>query len=144
MHIDILRSRILWKGTNSKWNFFPHIFASVVQRTFKVYHKIQQWLRDELKPIHWGLVGNYGVLYLVRTILPATPEEIRKLISYYCKDDCLSTQVSWKKMGITCFELFKTCEIVAATTYYLKRLQCKLKSNLTTSWRWKRRIWPWF
>lgn len=112
--LDEWRYRLFQKSlkkTSAKLESLPPTSDSAAQHSYRCYYQVQFWLDNKLLPEQWGWTRQDGNLLLpTKMTLEAAPEDILKLVSCTCRDNCSTSQCSCKKSGIACTRLCKVCE----------------------------------
>ena len=80
----------------------PPTQAPAKFHSYRVYLQVQNWLGKNLIPIEWGWCKKKDKLSPVKTLLPAAPERLLKIIRCSCTQNYDTKRCSCRKHGLTC------------------------------------------
>ena len=80
----------------------PPTQAAAKFHSYRVYLQVQNWLGKNLIPVEWGWCKKKDKLSPVKTLLPAAPERLLKIIRCSCTQNCDTKRCSCRKHGLTC------------------------------------------
>ena len=80
----------------------PPTEAAARFHSFRVYLQVQTWIGEGKHPTEWGWCNVNGKLNPIKTLLPAAPERLLKIIRCNCKLNCDSKRCTCRKHGLSC------------------------------------------
>ena len=80
----------------------PPTEAAAKFHSFRVYLQVQSWIGERKHPTDWGWCNVNDKLNPIKTLLPAAPERLLKIIRCNCKLNCESKRCTCRKHGLCC------------------------------------------
>lgn len=93
---------------NFKLAALPPTEDAAREHSLRVYHQVQLWHGVAKDPLQWGWKKIGRQLRPVTTSMAAAPDELLRLISCCCTDDC-TRNCECRKNGLQCSRMCITC-----------------------------------